>query len=152
MRTWNLDTDSLFFLTLACDSRLSSVDYSNDQIWELSFSNNEPAGISFQTTYGLRARQIRFLPRFTLHDESFNDPKHFKASPVIKSFFPNYAAISFQPFSGLEAFAEYWISDSYSAAGRIKFSNLENKPLSFHFEWIGILNPLESGSNMVATQ
>lgn len=152
MRTWNLDTNSPFCLTLACDSRLHPVDYSNDQIWELSFSTNEPAGISFQTTYGLRARQIHFLPRYTLHGESFTDPKQFHESPIIKAFFPNYIAISYQPFASLEVFAEYWVPDSHSTAGRIKFLNLENKPLSFRFEWVGLLKPLESGMNMVATQ
>ena len=65
MRIWNLGPDDPLCLTMAADSRLTDLDYANDQIWELQLGRGTPAAILLNTTYGLRARHMRIFPQFT---------------------------------------------------------------------------------------
>ncbi len=64
MPNWNLAAGDPLSLTLAADARLTTTDYTNDQIWELSLGGGEPAALALQTTYGLRAHWMRLFPRF----------------------------------------------------------------------------------------
>ena len=64
MREIKLSVVDPLRLTLAADARLSPTDYTNDQIWELLVGRGEPGAILLQTTYGLRARNMRVFPQF----------------------------------------------------------------------------------------
>ena len=98
MRTWNLRRNDPLCLTLAADARLAKLDYANDQIWEVALDSGEPAGISIQTTYGLRARSMRIFPQFVEAHKAVSDPADFEESPVVQQFAPNYLKIRFSPF------------------------------------------------------
>ena len=78
MRESNLDTGNHISLTIAADARLSTTNYLDDQIWELSLKNGEPPSLALETTYGLRAANVRLFPRFTESHNSVSDPKKFK--------------------------------------------------------------------------
>jgi hypothetical protein len=152
MQTWNLAAGDPLSLTLAADARLAATDYTDDQIWELSLGGGEPAALGLQTTYGLRAHWMRLFPRFVRGDTTRTDPASFHAPPRLLHFYPNYLAVSFAPFDGLEALAEYWIPDSKVVAGRLRLANQSILPQVFRLEWVALLNPIERQGGMVAVQ
>lgn len=152
MRTWSLDPEVGLSLRLAADARISTPDYVDDQIWELSFEGGEPASLALQTTYGLRARGMRIFPGFSLGGEVLTDPGEFYSGPVVQRFFPNYLRIQFVPFQNLEVWAEYWVLDSHTLAGRFNLSNLGNDTLQLQIRLYSLLVPGEGGKRMSAWQ
>lgn len=143
MRSWNLKATDPRSLTLAADARVSTPDYTNDQIWELSLHGGEPSGLALQTTFGLRARSFRLFPSFTEGDENRTDPQAFHSPPSIRRFFPNYILASFSPFPGIQVESEYWAPQSHAVAGRIRLTNSTEEPRQIKFEWMALLTPTE---------
>jgi len=148
MREWRLTREQLPRLTLAADARLSHPNYLDDQIWELSLREGEPAGMVLQTNFGLRARSMRLFPRFTEGDDSRHDPDAFHAPPVIHRFYPNFALTSFSPFDGIDVVAEYWVAASNVVCGRLRVINSGVTPRSTKLNWIALLVPGAEGQPM----
>ena len=148
MRTWNLTQHDPLSLTLACDAQLSSPDYCNDHIWELSLNGGEPSAVAVQTTFGLRVRMMRIFPRFTLNGVTMTDPNAFIQLPVLCQFYTNYARVNFYPFAGIDVTHEVWVPDSDRLAGRIKITNRSIIPRQLRLEMVAILTPLSGGQDM----
>ena len=148
MRSWNLGSGDPLCLTLAADSRCCQPDYTNDQIWEISFGGGDPPSLALQTTFGLRARWMRLFPRFIRKNEVISDPAKFHSHPVVQSIHSNYLSIKFSPFSDIEVIAEYWVPASQVVTGRILLSNHSKLTASFRFEWVGLLSSLGSGQGI----
>ena len=149
MRTWNLRRKDPLNLILAADSRLTKLDYSNDQIWEVLIGSGEPAAISLQTTYGLRARSMRIFPQFTEAHQTISNPAEFDEPPTVVEFAPNYLKLKCEPFQGIDVQLEYWIPDCHTAAGRIWLKNIGDLPRKFRLELTGILNPSIEGKPFI---
>lgn len=152
MRTWHLQRPDLPSLVLAADARLSPLNYFDDQIWEIHLRVGEPAALSIQTTYGLRARSMRLFPRFVEDTLTVTDPDQFSSPPAIHRFFPNYALITCSPFDGLDAVFEYWVAFSNVLAGRIRIINSGVTPRKLRLEWAAILVPAGEGERMSPVQ
>ncbi len=152
MRTWNLGLSDPLMLTLCADARLSPLDYTNDQIWELMLTAAEPAALTVATTFGLRARAMRLFPRFLHGDEIRTNPTEFYRPPRVTRLFPNHLEVRFAPFTGLDVVAEYRVYTSQVIAGRFTFHNPSVLAEQFGFEWCAYLNPLGEGSGMSAVQ
>jgi len=153
MREWNLTNCDPLQLILAADGQLTDLDYTNDQIWELSLAGGEPAALTLQTSFGLRARSMRLFSQFHSHDISLSDPQSFFRPPVIRRMYPNFIELEFSPFSGVEIHYEIWVPSSHALAGRLTFFNQNAEPVDFGFEWNAVLNPLGSdGSSISVTQ
>ncbi|NUM48471.1 MAG: hypothetical protein HUU38_27515 [Anaerolineales bacterium] len=148
MREWNLQRPTLPSLILAADARLSPLNYYDDQIWELQLRAGEPAALSLQTTYGLRARSMRLFPRFTENTETVTDPEQFRNPPAIHRFFPNYALVTCAPFDGIDVVIEYWVAFSNVLAGRIRVINSGVTPRNLRLEWTALLVPAGEGQRM----
>ncbi len=148
MHDWNFVPDHPISLSLAADARLCETDYTNDQIWELNFGNSEPASISLQTTFGLRARFCRIFPRFILNSQVINDPKHFHHPITIHQYFPNYINLSFKPFSSINVILEYWVPNSHTIACKTEIINLGRESCQFQIEWAELLAPAGEGNRM----
>ena len=148
MREWNLTSGDPLALTLSADTRLSEPDYVNDQIWELLLGQGEPASVLLQTTYGLRARNMRMFPRFVEGNDEREDPRKFDIAPVVKSFYPNFLELEFSPFTGLDVVATTWVPDSYSIAGQLRLFNSGVTPRKFRLEWVALLTPSGDGRPM----
>ncbi len=148
MREWNLQQDQLPSIILAADVRLSRLNYYDDQVWELHLNSGEPASLSFQTTYGLRARSMRLFPRFSEGDTSRTAPDEFASSTALHRFFPNYALVSCSPFDGIDAICEYWVPRSNLAAGRIRVFNSGVTPRKIRLELVGLLVPAAEGERL----
>ncbi|HLF88075.1 MAG TPA: hypothetical protein VI451_03965 [Anaerolineales bacterium] len=152
MREWQLQRDALPSLILAADARLTQLNYFDDQIWELHLRTGEPAALSLQTTYGLRARSMRLFPRFVEKSVVVTDPDEFSSPPAIHRFFPNYALLTCAPFAGIDVVFEYWVAFSNVLAGRIRVINSGVTPRSLRLEWAAILVPAGEGQRMSPTQ
>jgi hypothetical protein len=148
MREWYLPREILPSLVLAADIRLSSANYFDDQIWELDLRSGAPAAVSFQTTYGLRARSMRMFPRFGEGDSAVEDPNQFHEKPAFRLFYPNYTLITYAPFDGIDVVSEYWVPGSNLSGGRIRVINSGVTPRKIRFDWIALLVQGETGRLM----
>jgi hypothetical protein len=152
MRIWSLSPNSGLSLRLAADARVSTPDYIDDQIWELTLKGSEPASVAIQSTYGLRARSVRIFPGFSLGETVIIDPDQFHSEPVVQSIFPNYVRICFSPFKELEVQAAYWLADSQTLVGGLRLNNLSDVPLKPQVRLYALLVPNEGGERMGAWQ
>ena len=150
MRTWKLSAGDPLHLTLAADARLGPTDYGNDIIWELNLGTGEPPALAVQTNFGLRARWMQFFPIFTRAGVSVIDPADFFRPPQVIRFFPNYFEVTFAPFDGIEARAEYRVADSQALAGRLRLTNKSVLPHNLRLDWACVLSPLGFGEGMAA--
>jgi hypothetical protein len=150
MKTWHISSGQAYRFTIAADTRFCSPDYANDHIWELSIGQGEPPALSLQTTYGLRARQMRLFPRFVRKEIQLVDPQQFHHAPVIQAFYPNYLSVRFSPFPGLDVQAEYWTPASQVVTGRFTMTNTSVLTDHIRLEWVNLLNPMAGGQSMAA--
>jgi hypothetical protein len=148
MREIHLGSGDPLSITIAADARLSKTNYVDDQIWELSVDSGDPPALALETTYGLRAQNVRLFPRFSEGHKTITSPKSFAKFPLIRRFYPNYLEISYSPFSGLEVTGEYWTARGNALAGRIRITNSSSQSRQFHFEWVSLLNPSEGDQRM----
>lgn len=148
MRRWNLGAGDPLSLTIAADARFCQPDYTNDHIWELKLGKGEPASISLETTFGLRAHWMRLFPRFIHKEAILINPTNFFQPPRVQSIFPNYIALNFTPKLGIKIIAEYWVPSSQVVTGRLIISNQGDIDESFRMEWVGLLSHLGRGESM----
>jgi hypothetical protein len=143
MREWNLHAGNPLALILASDARLGATDYFDDQIWELKIGTGDPAALSLNTTYGLRARSARLFPRFSEGEIQRTDPAEFSSAPEIHSLYPNWISLTFSPFPDIDVLAEYWVPHSHAIAGRLTVTNSGKVGRRLQLELIGQLNPVD---------
>jgi hypothetical protein len=153
MSTWSLGINDPYSLILATDARLVPPDYCNDHIWEISLGGigDIPALTAF-TTFGLRARLMRLFFRFGLGNQILTDPNEFARVPQIKQFFPNYAHLSFSPFSGIDVTCEFWVPESQILTGRFILANNSVINRQIRVECAANLIPLSSGQGMALVE
>lgn len=143
MHEWNLHAGDPLALTLVSDARLGSTDYFDDQIWELTIGGGDPAALSLNTTYGLRARSARLFPRFSEGELQRIDPAEFSKAPEFRSIYPNWISLTYAPFPDIEVLAEIWVPHSHAVAGRMTVTNNGNNERKLRAEMIGQLNPVD---------
>lgn len=143
MREWNLKSGDPLSLVIAADARLGATDYLDDHIWELSLGGGDPPALAVHTTFGLRARNFRIFPRFSIQENTITDPATFPNPPVVRRFYPNFLELQFSPFQDIDVKSEYWVPDSHRIAGRISFRNTGNEPCQIQIETIAQLTPHE---------
>lgn len=151
MRDWSLTAGDPLYLTLAADSRLCKPDYVNDHIWEVALDSGEPAAISLQTTFGLRARSMRIFLRFTEGANVVTNPNAFINKPSLRRFYPNFLTLNFVPFENLSVATDFWVPESHALAGRITLTNKTNVIRQLKLEVCAQLAPLD-GQTLIATQ
>jgi hypothetical protein len=149
MREWHLQAGDPLSLTLAADARLTPLDYVNDHIWELLLGRGEPAAILLQTSYGLRARNMRLFPQFVEKHQAVADPSEFHMPPAIVKFYPNYLKLVFFPFADVGVHMEYWVPGCHSIAGRIHVMNQGASDRQVRLELASLLNPIGGGQAML---
>jgi hypothetical protein len=108
----------------------------------------DPAAILLQTSYGLRARNMRIFFRFGEGDKTISDPRAFHIPVTTKRFYPNYIQLGFSPFAGLDISAEYWAPESHMVAGRLQLVNHGAEVRNFRFELVALLNPASGGETI----
>jgi hypothetical protein len=123
MPTRKITLDDPISLTLAADSRLTDLDYANDQIWELLPGKGDPNALMLQTTFGLRARNMRIFPQFEEAHKIISSPAEFAESVIFTKIAPNYIKLTCSPFPGIDVELEYWVPDCQTVAGRVRIKN-----------------------------
>jgi hypothetical protein len=151
MRDWSLAPGDPLCLSLAADARLSIPDYLNDHIWELNLGSGEPAALSLQTTYGLRAKAMRLFLRFSEDGKSVSAPSAFALPPTIRRFYPNFLVLDYAPLKSIDVTAEYWVPQSNAVSGRISVANKTTAIRKVRLELCAMLTPID-GQGMTATQ
>ncbi len=141
MREWQLRAGDPIAATLACDIRLASSDYCNDQIWELTLGSGDPPALALQTTYGLRARLMRLFPRFIQGEEVRTNPAEFTSPPTIRKIWPSFLELECTPFPGIDMIMEIWVPQSHALAGRVTIVNNGSTDTRLVMEWVGQLSP-----------
>ena len=149
MREINLSSGASLPLTIAADARVTTTNYVDDQIWELTQNSGEPQAIALQTTYGLRATKMRLFPRFSEGHESITEPESFPRPLIIRRLFPNFIEISYAPYDSIEVSSDYWVLASNAVSGRIRITNQSPHNKQIRFEWIALLQPSEGGSRII---
>lgn len=140
MRKLNIPFNKPIIQSLSTDSRFSTINYTDDQIWEVKFGEGNSPPLSIQTTLGLRAQQLRLLPRFSEDDLFQIDPKDYYTKPTIIDLVPNYISITLMPFKEIDVYIEILVPDSSTLVGRTKIMNLSNRDRKITFEWLCQLN------------
>ncbi len=148
MRNWNIQSEDPITLIIAADVRCGPTNYYNDHIWELKLVGGEPSALAIQTTLGFRARNFRIFPRFIEGDTVRVDPSTFEKPPTVYQFFPNYLAVKFSPFTGIDVVNEYWVPDSNLLAGRVQVSNSRLEQRKIRFQLVALLYPSDEGHRM----
>jgi hypothetical protein len=148
MREWHITREQLPSVILAADARMSPLNFYDDQIWELHLDSGEPAALSLQTTYGLRALGMRVFPRFTEGDDSRTSPRRFATPPALHRFYPNYTLATFSPYEGIDVVAEYWVPRSNMIAGRLRVINSGVIPRELQLELVALLAQAGEGQQM----
>ncbi len=148
MRTWSLTAEDPHSLRIAADARLGTPDYADDQIWELRLVGGEPAAVALETTYGLRARDMRLFPGFGWKGENLVNPEQFHRPPTIRRFFPNFIWLSMMPHPWLQVEAEYWAADSHSVGGRFRLTNVGGEAAELRLRLHAVLRPIGEGGVM----
>jgi hypothetical protein len=151
MRDWSLAPGDPLYLTLAADSRLSTPDYFNDHIWELTIGGGEPSTLSLRTTFGLRAKSMRLFPRFSENGKAVSNPSEFAFPPVIRRFYPNFLIVDYSPLPSIDVSSEYWVPASNAVGGRLTLANKSTATRKIRLEVCALLVPLE-GQSMTVTQ
>jgi hypothetical protein len=148
MKTWALKEDAPLCLTLSADARFGGTDYADDQIWDLTWWNQEIPSVGLFTCYGRRAQSMRIFPAFSLGGQTRQDPKGFTEPPIIRQVLPNLATLEFQPFDALSVQAEYYVPESHAIAGRYTLQNLSAMPQVISLRLSAFLQPGEQPNPM----
>jgi hypothetical protein len=133
---------------LSADSRFSPVDFSNDQIWELTTDLTDPPALTLQTTYGLRAHWMHLFPSFTSGQSTITDPRTFTDAPRLSTSSPAYARVSFSPFLNFDVQMEVYVPDSRMICGKISVTNSSTSLQNWRVAFNALLNPLVRGQRM----
>jgi hypothetical protein len=137
--------------TLAADFRSNEIALINDHVWELNEQGDPPA-LAMRTSFGLRCNGMRLFPQFILQGSARSDPATFTQPVTITERHANYLQLDFCPFTQFNVQLEYWVPASQVLAGRIKVTNTSDAAINLTVAWAVILNPLDQGEPMTATQ
>jgi hypothetical protein len=123
MKDLQLKAGQPLAMRFAADARLSRIDYTDDQSWEIVFgSGNEPA-LCFQTRYGGRAGMVRIVPMFIVGSSAVYEANGYTELPTLVAFAPNYARVEARPRPDLRLTADLWLMDSHCVGGRFTLTN-----------------------------
>jgi hypothetical protein len=123
LRRWELDSSKPLSLQLAADARLSSTDYTDDQVWELRPGAIDAPALALQTQYGGRAGLVSLVPMWQHGGRTIYQTQVYAKPPLITAFAPNYLQIEAHITLNLALQAEYWAMESHAVGGRFVIEN-----------------------------
>lgn len=137
---------------LAADHDLSKIDPADDQVWQFTTETGEPPALALETSFGLRAFNMRIFPRFQHNRISTTDPATFFAYPQVLYYAPNFIHVCFSPFHFLDVDLRVWVPTSQVVVGQVNLSLRTDQPQVLLMEWAAVLTPFPGGSPMTATE
>ncbi|MBC8098255.1 MAG: hypothetical protein H7Y11_02325, partial [Armatimonadetes bacterium] len=123
-------------LTLAADARLSRVNYTDDQAWELLPGVLDSPGLALQTRYGGRVGLASLVPMWTLlHDRRvIYEAQAYATPPVITAFAPGCARVEAALLPTLTLIAEVWVLESCALGVRYTLHNTAPEPVALRLD------------------
>ncbi len=143
MRKWALKNGDPLTLVLAADARMSDTDYADDQIWELKLGQGEAMALSWQTTYGARARDMRLFVTMQIDRREVAFARDYHQVPRVQRIAPNLIEVTAQPEPKLPLQALFFALDSHTLLGRLTLSNPSTQTRQIRLSLAGILSPLD---------
>jgi len=124
IQRWHLDANAPYCSHIAADTRLSSTDYRDDQIWEVLPGSGESAALALQTRFGGRAGLVSLVPMW-LHDgRSIYQAQAYSQPPYLTGFAPGYLRFEAALTPHLALQTEYWAMESHAIGVRYTLANV----------------------------
>lgn len=124
-------------LPLAADARLSSTDYNDDQVWELTPGVTDSPALKLQTNYGGRTGLASIVPLWTHDGRIIYQTQAYAQPPTITAFAPGYAQVEAALTPSLLLAATYWAIESHAIGGRFTLRNTAKNPVQVRLELFG---------------
>jgi hypothetical protein len=137
MRRWQLDSTNAFSLQLAADARLSSTDYTDDQVWELLPGQVESPALALQTQYGERVGLASLVPMWIHDGRTIYLTQTYARPPQITAFAPAYIRAQANILPILDMQVEYWAMESHAIGARFTLQNQGDSPISIRLDLFG---------------
>jgi hypothetical protein len=112
MARWKLEA-----LQLAADVRVSSTDYTDDQVWELLPGTGDNPALTLQTQYGGRVGLATLVPMWLHNGQTIYQAQTYARPPTITAFAPGYAMVEGALTADLPFSAEYRALESHAVGG-----------------------------------
>ena len=135
------------FILAARDSA-ASYSQKNDQVWELEISDHTVHPISLHTTYGLRAREMRIFPSFTIHNKRITGLRDYFSPPAVTRYLPDAFCVQVSPGKGLDVQWEGYLANNDTIVGTIMMTNNTPNSASVTLELAALLVPMRKGEPM----
>lgn len=124
-------------LPLAADARLSSTDYNDDQVWELTPGVTDSPALKLQTNYGGRTGLASIVPLWTHDGRIIYQTQAYAQPPVITAFAPGYAQVEAALTPALLLTARYRAIESHAIGGQYTLRNTGQNPVRVRLELFG---------------
>lgn len=123
LRQWKLDYTKPFSLEIAADARLSTTDYTDDQVWELSLGALEAPALALQTQYGGRAGLASLVPMWFHDGRTIYQAQTYAQPPYVNAFAPGYIEAQGKLTPALLLRAQHWAMESHAVGVQYTLKN-----------------------------
>mgnify|MGYP001320450137 CR=1 FL=1 len=123
MHTLTNDSSFIKSLQLAADARLSKVNYTDDQSWELLFEDEKLSPLSLRTRYGGRIGRMSLIPQWIHQGRMIGSAPIYSQAPHLVAFAPGFARVEGSITPNLNFVAEYWVMESNAVGARFSIHN-----------------------------
>ena len=135
-------------IILAARGSAASFSHEKDQVWELEFNDHNVHPISLHTTYGLRAREMRIFPSYTIGNKRIAGLRDYFSPPAVTHYLPDAFRAQSSPASGLDVQWDGYLPSFDTMVGTIIMTNNSPEPVSVTLELAALLVPMRKGTPM----
>lgn len=131
---------------LAARGSAASFTLEKDQVWELELSDHDIHPVCLHTTYGLRAREMRLFPAFTLENKRIAGLRDYISPPVVTRYLPDSFQVQCELPRGLRAHWDGYLAGGGTLVGTIMMTNAGLNSVSMTLELAALLSPMRKGA------
>ena len=139
LRAWQLTPSHPLALQIAADARLSSTDYPDDQIWEITLGAVDRPALTAQTQYGGRLGLASLVPMWWVDERTVYQYQAYSTPPSLIAFAPGYCALQAKITPELALRADFWIVDSHTLTARYTLKNSRTAPIDVKLDLIAFV-------------
>ena len=133
---------------LAARGNTASFSRDKDQVWELEFSEHDVHPISLHTSFGLRAREMRLFPSFTINNKQITGLRDYFSPPSVTRYLPDSFRVQSAPGNGLDVQWEGYFPDPETIIGTLMMTNHTSESVAATLELAATLVPMRKGTPM----
>ncbi len=139
LRAWQLTPSHPLALQIAADARLSSTDYPDDQIWEITLGDAERPALTAQTQYGGRLGLASLVPMWWVNEKVIYQYQAYNTPPTVLAFAPGYCALQAKITPEIALRADFWVVDSHTLTARYSLKNTSKTPIEIKLDLIAFV-------------